>query len=182
MSNILTIDILLTNFLNNLFPHNNFFNYFFSFFSLRGNALLVWILVIIIALILEERKNPGISKKDKQFAVLFSLAFLLTALIVEFPLKNLFHRFRPTISNINITQPISCPKDFSFPSGHASTAFAAATVLSFFHKKKKWFYYSIAILITYSRIFLGCHFLSDVLIGAFIGYLLSKLLISLIKT
>lgn len=182
MFNILTIDNLLTNFLRNLFPHNLFFNYFFSFFSLSGNSILIWILLIIIILIFEERKNPGISKKDKLFAFLFFTAFILTALVVELPLKNLFHRLRPQlITNHQKLTTYNCPKDFSFPSGHTATAFAAATILTFFDKKRRFLYFTTAFLIAYSRIYLGCHFLFDVLTGAFLGYFFSKLLILLTK-
>jgi len=174
MAYLFNVDFQLTNILKSIFPHNGFFDYFFSFFSLRGNSILVWILVIIIALIVEERKNPGISRKDKQFATLFLTAFLLSALIVEFPLKNLFHRQRPISTNY-------CPTDFSFPSGHATTAFAAATVLTSFNKKRKWLYYLTAILISYSRIYLVCHYFFDITFGAILGIIISKITIRLEK-
>ncbi|EKE14348.1 MAG: hypothetical protein ACD_12C00559G0006, partial [uncultured bacterium] len=57
------------------------------------------------------------------------------------------------------------------------TAFAAATVLAYFDKKRRWFYYSAALLISYSRIYLGCHYFFDVIIGALIGFLISKLVV-----
>lgn len=184
MAYLLNIDAYLTELLRNIIPHLPFFDYFFSFFSLRGNSIFIWILVIIFVLILEERKNPGISRKDKQFTALFLIAFLSTALIVEFPLKNLFHRLRPDFTRYTLyatRYTYSCPKDFSFPSGHASTAFAAATVLTFFDKKRRWLYFATAILIAYSRIYLGCHFFLDVLIGALIGFFFSKLILLLNK-
>jgi undecaprenyl-diphosphatase len=176
MNNLLLLDQSITLFLKNLVPHSTFLNYFFSFFSLKGNSIVVWLLVILISLILEERKNPGISQKDKKFIILFSLSFLLTALIVTFPLKNLFHRQRPIIEISN------CPKDFSFPSSHAATAFAAATILTYFNKRKRWFYYTVAILISLSRIYLGCHYLLDVISGALIGYFISRLLLFSLDT
>lgn len=182
MKLILFFEHQLTIFLKNLFPHSPFFNHLFSFFSFSGNSILVWILLIILILIFEERKNPGISKKDKLFALLFFAAFFLTALIVEFPLKNLFHRPRPQLNiNHQLSTTYSCPTNFSFPSGHASTAFAAATVLSFFDKKRKWFYYFLATIIAYSRIFLGCHYFFDVSLGAMIGFIIGKIIIKAIK-
>jgi len=181
MNSLLLFDQTITLFLRNLIPHNVFLNYFFSFFSLKGNSIVVWLLAILVSLILEERKNPGISKKDKKFIILFSLSFLLTALIVTFPLKNLFHRTRPIIGNLKF-QISNCPKDYSFPSSHAATAFAAATILVYFDKKRRWFYYTVAILISFSRIYLGCHYLLDVVSGALIGYLISQLLLSFLGT
>lgn len=176
MDKIISLDYSLSYFLHNLIPHNNFFNYLFSFFSLKGSSILIWLIVIIIVIILEERKDPGISKRDKKFIILFSLSFLLTLLFTDLILKNIFQRLRPTLEILN------CPKDFSFPSTHAATAFAAATILTFFDKKRAWFYYLIAILISYSRIYLGCHYLLDVVIGAIIGRLVSRLLVFVLYT
>jgi undecaprenyl-diphosphatase len=169
---IIDFDIKITLFLKNLLPHHRFFDLFFSFFSLKGNAIVVWILVIIIALFLEEKKHPGISKNDKKFIIAFTLSFLLTAFLVEYPFKNLFHRPRP-----NQLISTTCPTDFSFPSGHATTAFAAATVLTFFDKKRRFFYYLIAFFIAYSRIYLGCHYFFDVFWGGVLGMIISQLIL-----
>ena len=133
---------------------------------------------MIIVLILEERRNPGITKRDKKFIILFSLSFFLAFLFSDIILKNIFQRVRP-IQLTRLIQPIlTCPKDFSFPSTHAATAFAAATVMTFFDKKRRWFYYTVAILISYSRIYLGCHYFFDVVVGAILGYIISRLLLS----
>ena len=173
LEKLIYFDIVITNFLKNLLPHNRFFDLFFSFFSLKGNAIFVWILVIIIALFLEEKKHPGISKNDKKFIIAFTLSFLLTAFLVEYPLKNFFHRQRPISIN-------HCPTDFSFPSGHAATAFSATTVLTFFDKKRRFFYHITAFLIAYSRLYLGCHYFLDVLGGGVIGVIIGKLILKLI--
>jgi len=179
LEKLINFDIVITNFLKNLLPHNHFFEIFFSFFSLKGNAIFVWILAIIIALFLEEKKHPGISKNDKKFVIVFSLSFFLTTLIVGYPLKNIFQRPRPNLDNLttSIKKISNCPKDFSFPSGHAATAFAAANTLTFFDKKRRFFYYTIAFFIAYSRIYLGCHYFLDVLAGGLIGIIISKIIL-----
>ena len=181
MGKVISFDIFLTYFFNKIIPHNIFFDYFFSFFSLKGASILIWLLVILIIVFLEERKNPGISKRDRKIIVLFSLSFLLTFLISDIVFKNIFLRPRPMLSNFIRLNPIAsnfiCPTDFSFPSTHAATAFAAATILTFFDKKRRWFYYTIAVLISFSRIYLGCHYLLDVVFGMLIGYLISKLIL-----
>jgi len=173
MSYVINLDYTLTNFFNQLIPHNIFFDRFFSFFSLKGSSILIWILIIGIVLLLEERKNPGINKRDKKFIFLFSISFLLTFLLADIVLKNIFLRPRPMLSDF------ICPSDFSFPSAHAATAFAAAGILAHFDKKRRWFYYSVAIFISYSRIYLGCHYLFDVVAGALLGYLISKFTLKL---
>ncbi|MEK7597256.1 MAG: phosphatase PAP2 family protein [Patescibacteria group bacterium] len=181
MSYVINLDYTLTNFFNQLIPHNIFFDRFFSFFSLKGASILVWILVIVIVLILEERKNPGINKRDKKFIFLFSISFLLTFLLSDFVLKNIFQRPRPFTTIFNDLQlflTFSCPSDFSFPSAHAATAFVAFGVLAHFDKKRKWFYFIVALLISYSRIYLGCHYFLDVFTGAVLGYIISQLFLS----
>lgn len=177
MSALLNLDFFLTNFFNKLIPHNQFFNYFFSFFSLKGSSILIWLLIIFVVVIFEERKNPGISKRDKKFIILFSLAFLLTAFLTDIVLKNIFMRPRPFDFAQSKPFDFICPTDFSFPSTHAATAFTAAMILTFFDKKRRWLYLLVAILISYSRIYLSCHYFLDVVAGAFIGYIISRLLL-----
>lgn len=177
MDKIISLDNFLSNFFNNLIPHNLFFNNFFSFFSLKGSFIFIWLLVMLIVLILEERKNPGITKKDKKFILIFSTSFLMTFVLTDFVFKNIFQRIRPILdTKYFILNTFVCPTDFSFPSVHAATAFAAATVLTLFDKKRRWFYYTVAILISYSRIYLGCHYFLDVVVGAIVGFLISKLI------
>jgi len=57
----------------------------------------------------------------------------------------------------------------SFPSGHASTAFALATVVGKRHREWKWWLYGGATLVAASRVLLDAHHPSDVLAGALIG-------------
>ena len=174
MSNIISLDSYLTSFFSNAVPHSNVFNSFFSFFSLKGSSIFIWVLVMLFVLIFEERKNPGISKTDLKFLIIFSLTFILSYFVSDYALKNIFHRNRPILDTKYSILNTSCPKDFSFPSTHATTAFAAATVLTYFDKKRWWFYYSVAIIISYSRIYLGCHYIIDILIGALLGIVISK--------
>ncbi|MFA6513476.1 MAG: phosphatase PAP2 family protein, partial [Patescibacteria group bacterium] len=163
MSYVVNLDFLLTNLLSTLFPNNSFFNYFFSFFSLKGVFVIIWALIVLLLVFFEEKKNPGISRKDLKFVFLFSMSFLLTFFLADILLKNIFMRPRPILdTKYFILNTFSCPRDFSFPSAHAATAFAAATILAYFDKKRRWFYYIIAVLISYSRIYLGCHYFLDV--------------------
>ena len=61
------------------------------------------------------------------------------------------------------------PSDPSFPSGHTTAAFAAATVLICDHWKGRWIVLIVAILVAFSRLYLYVHFLTDVICGALIG-------------
>ena len=168
---LLTIDKQITQFLNTIIPHNSFFNWIFSFISF-SNGIIIWIILALILIIIEETHH-------KKFIFYLIICTGLAYLINEFGLKNIFMRSRPLFPIPYTLSPFSCPTDFSFPSTHAAFAFSAATVFAFFHKKKKWFifYYFIAALISYSRIYLGCHYLMDVVAGGLIGYLISKIIL-----
>lgn len=72
----------------------------------------------------------------------------------------------------------------SFPSGHSITAMAAFTALIWSVKPRRVFQFLaafIAIVITYSRIYLGAHFPGDVLAGSFIGISFALLLTPFIE-
>jgi len=177
---ILQLDLQATQFINELMPHNQFFNLFFSFFSFKGSALIIWIIVIIGVIIIEEIQHPGIQKRDIKFVIIFLLSFFITYVVSDVVFKNIIQRPRPAFIKTSAGKPIptnSCPKDFSFPSTHAATAFAAAVVLTFFDKKRRWFYYLVAILISFSRIYLQCHYFFDVIGGGIIGYLISNIIL-----
>ena len=57
----------------------------------------------------------------------------------------------------------------SFPSGHATTAFAAAVIIALWYPRAALPALALAMLVAVSRIFLGAHFPSDALAGALLG-------------
>jgi undecaprenyl-diphosphatase len=88
--------------------------------------------------------------------------------------KNLLCRARPTADAPGVfLREFPCfPAPFalsSFPSGHATTAFALATLLSFWYPRWTAVWLVLATGVGWSRIVLGSHFPSDVLGGAVLG-------------
>ncbi|BAY98094.1 hypothetical protein NIES37_20420 [Tolypothrix tenuis PCC 7101] len=77
----------------------------------------------------------------------------------------------------DVKRPDSDSRD-SFPSCHATAAFAIATVQSHYHPGSALIWYSGASLIAYSRINLNRHRLTEVLAGAALGYLTAQLELS----
>ena len=62
----------------------------------------------------------------------------------------------------------------SFPSGHATAAFAVATMQSHYHPKQAPLWYAGATLISYSRVKLNRHYYHDVIAGAAVGYFTAR--------
>ncbi len=89
-------------------------------------------------------------------------------------LKNLLCRARPTAVGAGVFfREFPCvPAPYalaSFPSGHATTAFALATVLSLWYPRWTAAWLALATIVGWSRVALGSHFPSDVLAGAIVG-------------
>jgi len=107
--------------------------------------------------------------KDGQ---LFFMAGLL-AFGIELPIywfaKNLFKRRRPQEFSDLVTSFITPSDRYSLPSGHTTAAFLMASITGHYFVELEVFTLIWASLIASSRILLGVHFLTDVLLGAFLG-------------
>lgn len=156
---IQSMDIKILLYINQFF-HNAFMDKFMIFMSTIGNLGMVWIAIAAVLII---------TKKYRKTGFMLLGAVILTAILGEGILKHLVRRGRPfqvmEVSNMLIQKPMS----YSFPSGHTSSSFAAAGVLSKEFKKYGPVFWIAAVLIAYSRMYLYVHFPSDVLGGAILG-------------
>lgn len=92
---------------------------------------------------------------------------------VNSSLKQIVRRVRPA-TYTHRSLPVRIPRTTSFPSGHALAAWCAATLLAD-SDPLAWAYYSIATVISVSRVHLRLHHASDVVAGAMLGAGLGRL-------
>ena len=110
----------------------------------------------------------GLTRADGfERAVRMSAALGLESVLVNAGIKSLFRRVRP-VPEFERPHYVRTPKTTSFPSGHASSAFVAAAVLSDGSRAKP-LYYALATVVAASRVHVRIHHASDVVGGVVIG-------------
>lgn len=157
-------DIQLFLYINHL-PHYLFLDTFFGFLTfagIYGGIFLIFAFILYL-------KNK---KKFKKLVMALLNAEIFYIILVEMILKNIIVRPRPQLTIADVILPYDFSQSFSFPSGHATMAFAAAFILGREYKKYRWLFYLLAFLISFSRIYLGKHYSSDVIGGAILGVLI----------
>ncbi|WKY49193.1 phosphatase PAP2 family protein [Eubacteriaceae bacterium ES3] len=140
---------------------NDFLTPFFIMITKLGNAGVIWIITAMLLMISENTRKVGI---------MIIAALAITSLIDEVLLKNLVARPRPYEVVPGLQYLIEKQNTYSFPSGHSGSSFTAAVTI-FLNLPKKFGVPALilATLIAFSRLYVGVHYLSDVLCGALIG-------------
>jgi len=133
-------------------------NWLFVGLSWIGTFGLVWIAIALLLALLWRRPSVFVTvvAADAAADVLAELG------------KVIVHRQRPFEHQLG--PPTS---SYSFPSGHAATSFACATVLSAFAPRRRVAFFLLATLIALSRLYNGVHYPTDVVAGALLGVLVA---------
>lgn len=151
-----------------------------------GDGGVVWIVLAILLLLFRKTRKVGL---------MMAGALVVMVVCNDLVLKNLLSRPRPfnylpwqEAGLYTYPDIIARPTSFSFPSGHTSSSFAAATAI--FANNKKWGIaaYVMAAAIAFSRIYCGVHYCTDILGGIVVGVIyglagvaIAKAVLKLIK-
>lgn len=138
-----------------------------ALYATRAGDGWIWFLIGLGILLLGD---------DDRFAVLGASGLAAVLSVLSFMgMKRLTGRRRPCSIEPHCWATLLPPDQFSFPSGHTMTAFAITTATCLFYPFLLPGMLFCALSIATSRILLGMHFLSDVVVGLIIGTALGYL-------
>lgn len=147
---------LLFNRINHLKP----VSLLFAAVSRLGNGVFWYVLMLMLPL--------RYGWEAVQVSLHMGLVGLAGVLIYKW-LKTSTERVRPYHHNGDIFQNVAALDQFSFPSGHTLHAVSFSWVLLHYYPEWGVLVIPFALLVALSRVILGLHYPSDVLIGAFLG-------------
>ena len=171
LGELMNINVELFYLFNHAFQ-NPFFDYIMPVFTHFGG--FKFLILVLIAIVLYAHLR---NKRTLRKIIFLTLIALLFSDGIAFVLKHLIHEPRPFLSLDNVHLLIAEDDPLSFPSGHTTSTIAIVTFLVFNMKELAKKHYKIinvcliifAILIPFSRMYIGVHYPGDVLAGAAIG-------------
>ncbi|GAB4300325.1 MAG: phosphatase PAP2 family protein [Marinilabiliales bacterium] len=165
----------LENIDRNIFLYLNKLNSpFFDTIMYYTSNQYIWIPLYAVLLFL-------LIKKFKIQAIYITIAIIITIVLTDqlsvHLFKNVFLRYRPS-HNLEIKDLVHIVNNYhggkyGFISSHAANTFGLASIFSLIYKNRKMtlILFSWAIIVSYSRIYLGVHYPSDIVCGALFGIL-----------
>ena len=147
---------------------SGFMDKFMPFITKFGDHGLFWMIVAAVLFIIPKTRKTGLG---------MAIAMMIGLLVCNVTLKPLVGRIRPydLQAELGITIQLLGERmhDFSFPSGHTIASFEAAVVMLKNSKKLGIPAMILAVLITFSRLYLYVHYPTDVIASIILGTLFS---------
>jgi undecaprenyl-diphosphatase len=110
-----------------------------------------------------------LARRNVLFSVAFTAACVWTADLLALALKVATDRPRPFETIPQADPLIGATVGQSMPSGHAATSFAGAVILTYLLPRAAPLFLLFATAVAFSRVYVGVHYVSDVLVGALLG-------------
>jgi undecaprenyl-diphosphatase len=104
-----------------------------------------------------------------RFLVLAIVSVVVADAIATHVFKHAFWRTRPCIALEGVRLLVGCVNSPSFPSNHAVNASALATLVALYRPRLWLAAAALALLVGYSRVYIGAHYPLDVLAGSMLG-------------
>ena len=158
-----------------------------------GDSYAVWLWIVFIGLLtgwqlIQLTKTNQEAKR--KYEIVKSIGFLCLYMALIFGLnagaytglKHLFFRPRPFIQQsvilrVSTATTSALKKNGSFPSGHACNAFMIAVFFASRIRQRRYVFYVVAAIIALSRVYLGVHYPSDVIMGSLLGFTITSLML-----
>ena len=133
--------------------------------TLLGDAGIFWIAIAALCLFFPKYRKMGLS---------MGISLLIGLLVCNVLLKPLVGRIRPYDYQLEhfgkqIQLLVAAQHDFSFPSGHTIASFEAATAIMLHNKKLGIVAMILAVMISFSRLYLYVHYPTDVIFSIILG-------------
>ena len=143
---------------------SGFMDKFMPFITVFGDAGIFWMICAALMLIFPKTRRIGLG---------MALAMVMGLVVCNMTLKPLVARIRPydLQAELGVTIKLLCEAqhDFAFPSGHTIASFEAAVVILKNSKKMGIPAMILAVLISFSRLYLYVHYPTDVLASIILG-------------
>lgn len=144
----------------------------FKVITTLGEGGVLWIILGLLLLV---------NKKTKWMGITVLAALLFTLLVGNLTLKPLVARPRPCWRHPEIPLLIANPTDFSFPSGHSMSSFAAATAVLMWNWRVGIAALAGAVIMACTRLYFYVHYPTDIVAGLLIGVVLGILAYRIVK-
>jgi undecaprenyl-diphosphatase len=165
------VDLTVYKALNGFSYHHDRFEDFMRFFALDAQYLFVGLLAVLFLV-----RGKWASRNARHGVVAAGLAAAI-ALGAAQVITHLWDRPRPYVDHPGISHLFVAPSmDPSFPSDHATAAFAIAVSILLRSRRIGLLALAMAMVLAVSRIAVGAHYPADVLGGALLGTLVALLL------
>lgn len=133
--------------------------------------LIIWLALMVFG-----------GQKGRVAGLLIIFVVIMSDQISSAIIKPSVGRIRPCHLYENLRMLVNCGGKYSFPSSHASNISAAALLFSYFYRKGSLIFLFIALIVGFSRVYVGVHYPLDVLAGFAVGFCSTFIILKLYLT